>query len=99
MKYIERNKNIREENHSKIICDLLNKSDRYKIIDRLPSGVVAYENEIRELIQVLGTYIEEQERKNDYLLEKLAECIEGQRFIRNTNKQIMEFLEKKLYKF
>lgn len=72
MRYIEENKDIRERSHSKIICDLLDKSDRYKILDRLPCNVVARENEIRELIQVLGTYIEEQERKKRLLVRKIS---------------------------
>lgn len=72
MKYIEE-KDINEEAHSKIVYDLLKKAKRYENLDRLPISVATPENEFRELIKILGIYIEEQERKNDYLLKRIEE--------------------------
>lgn len=72
MKYIE-NKDTNKEAHSKIVNDLLNKAKYYGNLDRLPVSVAASANELRELIKILSIYIEEQERKNDYLLNRIEE--------------------------
>lgn len=75
MKYIE-SKDVNKEAHSKIVNDLLNKAKYYENLDRLPVSVGASENELRELIKILSIYIEEQERKNDYLLNRIEELEE-----------------------
>lgn len=75
MKYIE-SKDVNKEAHSKIVNDLLNKAKYYENLDRLPVSVAAPENELRELIRILSIYIEEQERKNDYLLNRIEELEE-----------------------
>lgn len=75
MKYIE-SKNENEEAHSKIVNDLLNKAKYYENLDSLPISVAASKNELRELIRILSIYIEEQERKNDYLLNRIEELEE-----------------------
>lgn len=75
MRYIK-NKDANKEAHSKIVNDLLNKAKHYKNLDRLPVSVAASENELRELIKILSIYIEEQERKNDYLLKRIEELEE-----------------------
>ena len=67
MKYIE-SKDVNKEAHSKIVNDLLNKAKYYENLDRPP-----IKNELRELIKILSIYIEEQERKNDYLLNRIEE--------------------------
>lgn len=75
MKYIE-SKNENEEAHSKIVNDLLNKAKYYENLDSLPISVAASKNELRESIRILSIYIEEQERKNDYLLNRIEELEE-----------------------
>lgn len=72
MKYIE-NKDINKEAHSKIVSDLLNKARYYKNSGKAPYTIAVSENQFRELVKVLGAYIEEQERKNDYLLNRIEE--------------------------
>lgn len=72
MKYIE-SKDVNKEAHSKIVNDLLNKAKYYENLNRLPVSVGASANELRELIKILSIYIEEQERKNDYLLNRIEE--------------------------
>lgn len=72
MKYIE-SKDVNKEAHSKIVNDLLNKAKYYENLDRPPIYVAASKNELRELIKILSIYIEEQERKNDYLLNRIEE--------------------------
>ena len=72
MRYIE-SKDVNKEAHSKIVNDLLNKAKYYENLDRPPIYVAASKNELRELIKILSIYIEEQERKNDYLLNRIEE--------------------------
>ena len=72
MRYIE-SKDVNKEAHSKIVNDLLNKAKYYENLDRPPIYVATSKNELRELIKILSIYIEEQERKNDYLLNRIEE--------------------------
>lgn len=72
MKYIE-SKDVNKEAHSKIVNDLLDKARYYGNLGRTPYTVAVSENQFGELVKALGAYIEEQERKNDYLLNRIEE--------------------------
>ena len=72
MRYIE-SKDVNKEAHSKIVNDLLSKAKYYDNLDRPPIYVATSKNELRELIKILSIYVEEQERKNDYLLNRIEE--------------------------